>query len=183
MKLAMKKREGSRKSALNELRRKGDIPAVLYSFGQPSENIVIDGTEFKAVLRKIPTGRLSTTQFVLGEEGREVTAIVKELQRHPTTYDILHLDFMELKETVRVRVPVEYVGVGDCQGIKLGGFLRPVIRYILVECAANAIPVAFPLDVRELAIGDFRRVSDIAMAEGIRCLNKLDEVAVVIAKR
>lgn len=183
MKLEIKNREGKTKSDLNQVRREGNIPAVLYSSEGTSENIIIDGVEFQSVLRKVQTGRLSTTQFTLSRNGKEVTAIIKEVQRHPTTYDILHMDFMELKKSVKVRVPIEHLGVADCSGIKLGGFLRPIVRYVRVECAASKIPASFTIDIRDLGIGGCKRLSDIVMPEGVRCLNKLNEVAVVIAKR
>ncbi|MBM3198134.1 MAG: 50S ribosomal protein L25 [Chlamydiae bacterium] len=183
MKLTVKQREGKTASELAQVRRAGNIPAVLYSSGEENKNIIVDGVELQTLLRKVPAGRLSTTQFVLVGGDKEVVAIVKEVQRHPTTYDILHMDFMELKKTVRVRVPIEYTGVSDCQGIKLGGFLRPIIRYVRIECAADAIPSAFHIDVRELGIGGCKRLSDITIPQGIRCLDKLSEVAIVIAKR
>ncbi len=183
MKLKMYTRTGSKKSELGQIRRSGDIPAVLYSRGQSNEMIAVDGVEFKTILRKITAGRLSTTQFTLVNEGREVSAIVKGIEYHPTTYEVLHMDFMIPKEVVKVRVPVEFVGVADCQGIKLGGFLRPVLRYVKVECPADKIPSSFSIDIRDLMIGQSKRLSDLQMPEGVRSLVNKDVVIVVIAKK
>ena len=95
------------------------------------------------------------------------------------------MDFVELSDAsaVSVKVPVECVGVGECSGIKLGGFLRQVIRYVKVECLPKAIPAKFEVDVKDLGMRQSRRVSDIVMPQGVRPLAKLDEVVVVIAKR
>lgn len=183
MKLNITKRANATKGQLYEVRRAGDIPAVLCSAGNPSKKITINGVEFKTVLRGLTPGRLSTTQFTLVDGSTEVTAIVKEIQYHPTTYDILHIDFMVLANKVRVRVPVECEGVADCQGIKLGGFLRQVIRYAKIECPADQIPPFFSVDIRDLSIGDVKRLSDVKFPEGIRPLSKMSEVVVVIAKR
>lgn len=185
MKLKMYKREGSKKSDLSQVRRAGNIPAVLYSAGNPSENITIDGVELKAALRAITPGQLSTTLFTLVNEKTEVSVIVKEIQYFPTSYDIRHVDLLATKpnQLVRVRVPINYVGVADCQGIKLGGFLRQVIRYVLVECMADKIPSSLPLDVRELVIGQSKRLSELTFPAGVRPLDDVKEVAVVIAKR
>ena len=183
MELKIRKREGALKSELGQIRREGNIPAVLYSPKKPSEMIVIDGVEMKTVIRNITAGRLSTTKFTLVDGEKEVPAIVKGIQYHPTTYQILHMDFMTPEEIVKVRVPIEYVGVADCQGIKLGGFLRQVIRYAKVECAPEKIPAAFFLDIRDLVIGQSKRMSDLTMPEGIRSLDSPKEVIVVIAKR
>ena len=183
MKLKMFKREGSKKSILGEIRREGNIPAVLYSAGEANENISVDGVEFKAILRNIVAGRLSTTRFALVDGEKEVPAIVKDIQYHPTTYQVLHMDFMVPKNTVKVRVPIECKGVMDCQGIKLGGFLRPVMRYVKVECPADKVPDALFIDVRELAVGQSKRLSDLSFPEGVKSLVDLSQVIVVIAKR
>jgi large subunit ribosomal protein L25 len=185
MKLNMSKRVDVKKSDLKAIRRKGNIPSILYSQSRPTEQIEINGTEFSSCLRQIPQGRLSTTVFSLASGNTEVKALVKDIQYHPTTYQVLHLDFVELSDTapVSVKVPVECVGVGDCSGIKLGGFLRQVIRYVKVECLPKAIPAKFEIDVKDLGMRQSRRVSDIQMPKGIRPLAKLSEVVVVIAKR
>jgi large subunit ribosomal protein L25 len=185
MKLNMIKRVGEKKGAIKAIRREGNIPCILYSQSRPTENILINGTEFGACLRQIPQGRLATTVFSLANGSAEVKAIVKDIQYHPTTYQVLHIDFLELVDSsaVQLKVPVECVGVADCSGIKLGGFLRQVIRYVKVECMPNNIPVKFDVDVRDLSIKQTRRISDIQMPAGVRPLANLSEVVVVIAKR
>jgi ribosomal protein L25 (general stress protein Ctc) len=65
MKLTVTKREGKSKSAVKQIRRDGNVPAILYSAGKPCETIVVDGTEFGAVLREMKPGRLSTTISIL----------------------------------------------------------------------------------------------------------------------
>ena len=185
MKLKVYKREGSKKSELSQIRRAGNIPAVLYFAGSSGEKLTIDGVELKAALRSITPGQLSTTLFTLVNENVETPVIVKEVQYYPTNYEIRHIDLLSAKpkQTVKVRVPIEYVGVAECQGIKLGGFLRQVIRYVLVECVAEKIPSSLPLDVRTLMIGQSKRLSELTFPEGVRPLVDVKEVAVVIAKR
>jgi large subunit ribosomal protein L25 len=185
MKLNMIKRVNEKKGDIKVLRRQGQIPSILYSQTRPTESICVNSTEFGACLRQIPQGRLATTVFDLSDGSAQVRAIVKDIQYHPTTYQILHIDFVELVDgkKVSVKVPVECTGVADCSGIKLGGFLRQVIRYVKVECDPNAIPAKFDIDVRDLGIKQTRRVSDIKLPQDVRPLAKLDEVLVVIAKR
>ena len=185
MKLNMLKRVGAKKGEVKAMRREGNIPSILYSQKRPTENVAINGTEFGACLRAVVPGRLSTTVFVLSDGTNEIKALVKDIQYHPTTYQVLHLDFVELLDgvPVQVKVPVECTGVADCPGIKLGGFLRQVIRYVKVECQPKSIPVKFDIDVKELGMRQSRRVNEINMPEGVRSLTKQDEVVVVIAKR
>lgn len=186
MKLTMSKRSAASKKELSKIRLAGDIPAVLYSQGKLGENICVKGSEFKAALRSIKSGCLPTTVFTLeGSDGKVRSAILKDIQYQPTTYDVWHLDFVELIQDVpiNIKVPIQCVGVVDCVGIKLGGVLRQVIRTLRVSCLPKHIPSEFQLDVKELLIAQTKRLSDIALPQNIRPLADLNEVAVVIAKR
>jgi len=186
MKLTYKQRKAERKCETKQLRRLGFIPAVLYSKGEHSESITIDGSVLKTHLRQVQQGRLSTVIFELSsEDGIVHRAILKEIQYEPTTYEIIHLDFEELHDGVEinVKIPIEYVGAAECPGVKLGGVLRPIIRAVKVRCLPKNIPEAFQLDVRTMGARDSRRLKDITLPDTVRPLVKLSEVAVVIAKR
>ncbi|NGX57772.1 MAG: 50S ribosomal protein L25 [Chlamydiae bacterium] len=186
MKLNIIERSKEKKRESNRIRRSGDIPAVLYGRGIESETVTVKGEEFAATLRAIPKGRLSTTVFTLvGKAGKERRAIVKDIQYHSTTYNILHLDFEILEKDVRVnvKIPIECTGVLDCIGIKLGGVLRRVIRYIQVNCLPDDIPTVFEVDVKDLGVRQYRKLKDLAIPENVRPLANLEEVAVVIAMR
>jgi len=185
MKLKLSKRSRESKSELTQIRFRKDIPAVVYFGGKPGESVTVSGVDFSAFLREVPKGRLPTTIFELDLDGKKSKAVVKDVQYHPTTYQVMHLDFMGLEEKteVDVKVPVVFHGEADCVGIKLGGFLRQVIRHIPVRCLPKDIPTEFVLDIKELVIGQTKRVRDIEMGHAIRSLTKEDEVVVVIAKR
>lgn len=186
MKLKVFKRELLKKSETKRIRREGNIPCALYVRGKATDNMSVEGSEFGAIMRGLQPGRLSTTIFTLVDEhGKTRKAILKEIQYEPTTYDVLHLDFEELFDDVKVKlkIPVDCVGVVDCVGIKLGGVLRQVIRSVLVSCFPKDIPVSFPLDIRNLALFESMRLSEIEIPQTIRPLANLNEVVVVIAKR
>lgn len=185
MKLIAKKRSDLSKGATKAMRRKGKIPAIFYSSGETGEPIEIDTAAFEAALRKVEKGHLPTTVFTLDFEGKEVKAIVKGIDYDRISYQVIHLDFVLLKEDVEitVSVPVTFAGVAECVGIKLGGFLRQVIRHVKVKCLPKDIPSAFELDIRDLKIKQSKRLSDIATPQGVKPLAKTDEVIAVIAKR
>ena len=185
MKLEIIKRKGEKKSELNKLRREGYIPAVIYIRSKEGETIALKNSEFGSLLRKVQPGRLSTTRFTLVDKGKERLAIIKDIQYHPTTYNVLHLDFEELIDDVQinVKVPIECTGVVDCIGVKLGGVLRQVIRHVKVRCLPKDMPSAFQVDVKNLAQREAKRLSDIQMPPTIRPLADMKEVAVSIVKR
>lgn len=186
MKLNITARTAERKSDAKKYRREGKIPAVLYARGQNSEAIVVDEAEFQTLLRNIQKGQLSTTKITLADEkGKERQAIVKDIQYHVTTYRVIHLDLEELLDDVKikVKVPIKFSGVVDCVGIKLGGVLRQVIRYLRVECLPKDMPKFFDMDVKDLTIKETRKLNELKIPSTVRPLVKLDEVCVVIAKR
>ncbi len=185
MKLNVKGRVSTKKSSIKQSRREGEIPAVLYAKGKSSETIMVDNAEFGAALRKIKSGMLPTTVFEIASPSRTLRAIVKDIQYHPTTYQVLHLDFQELVDgqKVTVKVPVECIGVADCTGIKLGGFLRQVVRFVTVECLPKDIPTMFTIDVKDLNVFQSKRLSDIPSPKGVRVIGEKNEVIAVIAKK
>lgn len=180
MKLAIKKREKS----LGEIRRSGEVPAIVYSKGQPAEAITIDGVELNTHLRGLKDGHLPTTIFTLHDGKREVRALIKDIQRNIITYRVSHIDFEELVEDapISLNVPIVLVGVSECVGVKLGGTIRQVIRRVRVKCLPRHIPKEFTLDVKDLGIKQKKRLSELTLPEGVKSLVNMDEVVVVVAK-
>ena len=185
MKLTATVRASKKKSDTKQIRREGKIPAILYSAKQSNQSLILDVAEFNAILRQMKPGHLGTTVFKLQMDGKEKRAIIKDIQYQLTTYLVSHIDFEELFDDapVNVKVPIQCVGVADCAGIKLGGFLRQVIRHVKVECLPKDIPAEFQVDVSSLGIKQARMLSDIKIPQGVKSLAKMDEVVVVVSKR
>lgn len=186
MKLNVTKRVKEKATDAHIARRTGKIPGVIYSRGKEGNMVYLQDADFAAILRTVPKGMLSTQVVTLvDDKGAEKRALVKEIQYHPTTYQVLHVDFIELhdKTAVNVRVPVEMTGVADCAGVKQGGILRQVIRTVRVKCWPDAIPSSFSIDVKDLGIMQVKRLSDIAVPQGVKPLEDMKHVAVVVAKR
>lgn len=186
MKLKFQERSIEQNKEAKRLRRNGKIPAIIYSDGKEGKSIAIESQEFQTALRQVKKGHLATTIFELKDDsGKTHKAIVKDIQYHPTTYTILHLDFEELHSDVyvNVKVPIECTGAADCQGIKLGGVLRQVIRALKVRCLPKNMPASFKVDIAHMGIKDSKRLKDLSLPDNVRPLADLNEVAVVIVKR
>jgi len=183
-KLNVFQRNDLKKGATNKIRREGNVPGVVYGRGQSNEMIYVNGDELKAILRNLKSGLLATTLFELHEGKKTFRAIVKDIHYHAVSYAIQHIDFLAVDDAkpVNVNVPIQIVGAADCAGVKLGGFVRQVIRSLEVNCLAKDIPTEFTLDVRDLNISESKRLSDIAMPASVRPNGRMNEVAVVIAK-
>ncbi len=185
MKLSFFKRTVGKKGETNRIRREGNIPANLYAQNVTPEAVYLKGEEVKTLLRNMKPGILSTTVFELQGENKKHKAIIKDIQYHVATYDIEHIDFVFLndKAPVTVNVPIQILGSAECAGVKLGGFIRQVIRTMKVSCLPKDIPQEFTLDVKDLNIAQAKRLSDIALPDGVKAIGKMDEVAVVVAKK
>ncbi len=185
MKLTVTSRTGVKKSDVKQIRREGNVPGVIYAPGKTPEMVTVSGSEYGALLRKVKPGQLPTTVFTLVSGSKERKAIVKEVQYEITRYEVSHLDFEELKDDVlvKVKVPITIVGAADCVGVKLGGTLRQVVRFIEVECLPKNIPAEFVVDVKDLGIAQVKRVEDLGISEKVHPLAKKEEVVVVVAKQ
>ena len=124
MELNVSKRLTVKKGDVKMIRRVGDIPAILYQKGEENIQLTIKGEEFQSFLRGVEKGHLPTTVFKIKLGKKTYSAIVKEIQYHRVTYDVLHLDFQELTKDlmVCVNVPVHCVGAASCVGIAPGTY-------------------------------------------------------------
>lgn len=188
MELTVTSREAKTKSNVKNVRREGNIPAILYSNGKKGQEILVKGAEFQKLLRSIPKGTLSSKVITLHYEGKSIPVIVKGIQYQITTYDVIHLDFQELHDgvEVNVKIPLLCTGSADCVGIKLGGVLRQVIYAVPVRVKYSArtkmIPEKFEVDVRDMGIGQSKQLGDVPMTN-VRSLMDLKEIVAVITKR
>ncbi|MFC2049071.1 50S ribosomal protein L25 [Chlamydiota bacterium] len=182
MKLTVARRT---KKENKQIRREGNIPAILYSKGEKGQEIVVDGIAFKKILNTTPTGTLSSKVFHLDIDGKVIKALVKEIQYNKVTYAVIHLDFERLHDEhlVSVKIPLRCINVADCVGIKLGGVVRQVVRHVPVVCLPKDIPAEFEIDLRDLVLGQMVKLSALKIPPGVRPTISLKEVAIVIARK
>lgn len=184
--IQIEKRLAQSKGETNRLRNAGRVPVVIYSQKTKPENASLASVDFAAVLRNVESGFLPTTTFKLVDESGKVRrAIVKDIQYHVTTYNVIHLDFQELQDDVdvRVKVPVDCTGQVDCVGVKLGGFLRPVMRHVKVCCKPKVLPRSFQIDVSSLGLNQLKQVKDLDIPKGVQVLNRMEDTVVTVVKR
>jgi len=89
--------------------------------------------------------------------------MLKELQIHPLTQNILHADFYVVPEDRKIRVRVPVVTKGKAAGVELGGILQVIRREVEVLCYAKDIPEIIEIDVADLGINEAIHINDISM--------------------
>jgi large subunit ribosomal protein L25 len=156
-------RPGLGKGGARKARAAGDIPAVLYGHGEAPVALRVGARDFDLALRHHKGGNPIVN---LALDGREYTALIRDVQYDPLSHDILHLDFqhISLTETIEVRVPVQLTGLAI--GVKDGGgILETILRELEVRCLPTAIPPSITFDVSHLNIGDSVHARDASVPD------------------
>ena len=166
LEIQVEARDKQRKRDARRLLRNGKIPAILYGPKTAAVGLALDKKEFSrrvAGLQGSHLVRLKSGAAALAEK----VALVKEMQFHPISGDVIHADFYEVDLTAKIQVHVPLHFVGKAVGIARGGILQPIVREIEVECLPLDIPEFFSVDVTALDIGDSVHIEDLQMPEGV----------------
>jgi len=179
LKIDVQKREKTGKGANRRARSGGLIPAVVYGGGKESVSIEIDRKSMLDLMKK--AGNENPIYLLkLGDNERH--AMIREMQTHPITRQVVHIDFQRvlMDQKVHVKVPVELVGVS--YGVKTqGAVLDFVTREIEVECLPGQIPGHVELDVTELHAGQHVEAGAVKLPEGVTLYGSPEKVIVSIA--
>ncbi|HWH79854.1 MAG TPA: 50S ribosomal protein L25 [Candidatus Binatus sp.] len=162
-------RDKKHKRDAKRLLRGGKIPGVLYGPKTQTVALELNQREFTnrvAGLEGSHLVRLKSAAATLAEK----VALVKELQFHPITGDVIHADLYEVDLTAKIQVHVPLHFVGRAFGVTRGGILQPIVREIEVECLPMDIPEFFNVDVSALDIGDSIHVEEVAIPDGVKAL-------------
>lgn len=173
--LTGQKRTALGKKASKELRKEGLVPCNLYGEAtQDGKPVAMAFAVPMSELRKVVyTPHIYMINLII--DGESHTAIMKELQFHPVTDALLHIDFFEVNEAkpVTIGIPVKLVGLA--QGVRDGGRMNLSIRKIDVTAPYTVIPEHLDIDVTSLKIGKSIKVGDLHF-EGLELATSKDVI-------
>jgi large subunit ribosomal protein L25 len=178
--LSASQRKDLGKGNARKIRAKGVIPASIYRSGNEPSLITIDPNILSLKFEK--SGNPNTLVNIQVEGGEEKLCLVKEVQRHPVTGVIRHVDFYSVDKNDKITVEVPVSTTGKAVGIELGGTLKLICRYLKVECKPQDIPATVAVDVSELDIGRFIRASAIPAPENSKIVFDSDFNVVTCVK-
>ena len=168
------------KKATHSLRKNNSVPCVLYGM-QKDENGNQVATHFTVTvdgLRKLVyTPHIYVVD--LNIDGKVVNAIMKDIQFHPVTDAILHVDFLQINEEnpIVMEVPVQMEGLAE--GVKAGGKLALQMRKLKVKALYSAIPERLIVNVTNLGLGKTIKVGELNY-EGLEILNAKEAVVCAV---
>lgn len=180
--LAVTVREQAGKGAARQLRRSGQVPAVLYGQGE-CVLLTVNPDELIKILKSHAGSSALISLTVNGAKTKpNRNALLRDYQVDPVTGSILHVDLFEISmdKPIRVKVPVHVIGSIPA-GVKEGGVLHHNMRELHIECLPAALPDQIEVDASSLAIGQGLHLKDLPKREGVRFLDDAEHMVVSVA--
>lgn len=175
-------RAGSRRSAAKKLRDNGRIPAVIYGRIAQPQILEVDKKELEGVIHHSQSENVLVDLSVAADSARpKRLALVQEVQHHPLSGAVLHVDFHEVAEDEFVTVTVPVEAVGEAVGVKSGGgTLEHVLFKLKVRALPKDLPEVIQVDVSALEVGKSIHIGEITPPTGVELLGdkKLPVLAV-----
>ena len=166
----IRKEQGT--SAARRARLKNKVPAVVYHSGVEATPLSVDKISLNKALR---TGQMI---FEVNVEDKDQFVLVKEIQYHPVTDEIIHIDFQKVKEDEKISLEVAVRSSGEAQGVKLGGLLVQMLNSVTIKCRPAEIPEFLEIDVTDMEMNTNLFVRDITLPTDVEMLTA-DDIAVV----
>jgi large subunit ribosomal protein L25 len=149
-------RESVGKKATKALRNAGQVPCVLYGGDKP---VHFSATEL-AFSKLVYTPNAHTVVIAL-DNGETLNAVLQDIQFHPVTDRILHIDFYQLFEDKEIALNIPVILSGNSKGVKNGGVLRRNNRKLRIKALPINLPDSIDIDISPLKIGDKVAVGDL----------------------
>ncbi len=159
-------------SAARRTRLQNKVPAVVYHSGIEAIPLSVDKTSLNKALR---TGQMI---FEINVEDKNQFVLVKEIQYHPVTDEIIHIDFQKVKEDEKISLEVAVRSSGEAQGVKLGGLLVQMLNSVTIKCKPAEIPEFLEIDVTDMEMNTNLFVKDITLPTDVEMLTA-EDIAVV----
>lgn len=178
--LSAETRDRAGKGVARSLRRENKIPAVIYGDAKDAQTIALPVKEVTIEYHK---GHMFTNLCDLDVGGKKQLVLVRDVQVHPVSDNVLHVDFMRVtpKTEIVVGVPVEFLNEEKCPGIKVGGSLTIVRHELELVCKATEIPEKIDVDLSSAEIGDAIRINQVELPKGTRSSYTRDVTIATIA--
>lgn len=164
--IEVEKRQSRGKGAARKMRAAGRIPGILYGHQEVPVSVSLDPRVLERHLTH--SGKRRNTLFELAGLDRKVLALTKDLQVDPVEWNLLHIDFFEVREGDRIEVDVPMTYTGRPEGVVKGGKLEGTRRTLRLECSPLDIPAEIRLEITKMQIGDTIRVKDLKLPDGAK---------------
>jgi large subunit ribosomal protein L25 len=178
LKAAPRARTGS--GRLNQMRREGWLPSVIYGRGADNKNLKVDAKSFTELLAKSSSDNILINLEIEGEGTR--LAFLQAIQHDPMSGIAVHADFLAIDDKTEITAHIPAHLIGEAPGVKTGGVIEQYVHAIEIVCLPDDLPDSIDLDVTALQLGDSLHLGDIKYPKGVRPTHAADVVVVHIGR-
>ncbi len=162
------------KKFAKQLRKDNNVPCVLYGGKEDPIHFYAHFNEFRKI---VYTPNVYLIDIVIGDN--QFRSIMGDIQFHPVTDQILHIDFLRVFDDKPVCMNIPIALLGNSIGVRNGGRLALNMRRVLIESQPDHLPEMIEIDITELRIGQSIRISDLSM-DNITFLGNQEDVVVAV---
>lgn len=172
----------ARRGGVKKLRVTGRVPAVIYGRQAQPQNLEVQRKQIEDLLHHSASENLLLDLTVDGDARGKRLAMLQEIQHHPLSLKIMHVDLHEVAEDEKVTIHVPIETIGEAAGVKTGG---GVLEHVLFKLKVRALPKDLPetlvLDVTHLEIGKAIHIGDIKPPANVEILGDKHISVVAVA--
>ena len=156
-KLDIESRESVGKKSTKAIRREGKVPSTLYFKGEEPESIAIDKIKLYQALKS------DQRVYEVELSGESQYVMVKAVQYHPVTDEIVHLDFMRVRRSEKMTISVPLVLIGKPIGVTEGGILSQSLNQIEISCFPTNVPEQIEVNIEGVGLNESISISDVSI--------------------
>ena len=156
-KLDIENRESVGKKSTKAIRREGKIPSTLYFKGDEPESVAIDKIKLYQALKS------DQRVYEVELSGEVQYVMVKDVQYHPVTDEIVHLDFMRVRRTEKMTISVPLVLIGKPIGVTEGGILSQSLNQIEISCFPTNVPEKIEVSIDDIGLNESISIADVSI--------------------
>ena len=169
------------KGELNELRKKGNVPAILYGGKEDNQKISLTKKQVKTLVEK---DNFTSDVIIIKIDGKELSVLPREIIFDTVSDEPIHIDFLRIVEgsKINLSIPVKFINSDKSPGLKRGGVLNIVRRKVELNCPTENIPKELIVDLDNLDIGSSIKISSINLPKNVvPTINDRDFVIATVA--
>jgi large subunit ribosomal protein L25 len=178
LKAAPRARTGS--GRLNQMRREGWLPSVIYGRNAENKNLKVDAKSFSELIARSSSENIIVNLEIDGEGTR--LAFLQAIQHDPLSGTALHADFLSIDDKTEITAHIPAHLNGEAPGMKAGGVIEQYVHALEITCLPDDLPETIEVDISGLQLGDSLHVGDVTYPKGVRPTHAADVVIVHIGR-
>ncbi len=159
-------RKSMTKGQLSSLRKKGEVPAIIYGGKEKNQNVFLPKKEVKLLIEK---ENFLSNVIILKLDGKEHNVLPRDISYDVISDEPIHLDLLRIVKGSKIilEIPVKFINTEKSPGLKRGGVLNIVRRKVELKCPTEKIPNELIVDLDNLDIGSSIKISSIKLPENV----------------